>query len=200
MSHERRIGKRLLRLVFFTGALLLVGLGFTSFLDALTGLRIKTTSGTIQAVLDVGLKARDGFRHSDNLRVSLHDRGYTLIGGTFKPAITFELLHVGREADVWYTEGPISGVQIVAITLYDEQDAHSTKYVTPFYTDPLHSRRIGLIAGGVCCLLGVGCVVVGLRPPPMRLRSRRLYSPGQIRQPHRMSHHHHQRQRQRHWH
>ena len=102
----------------------------------------------------------------NELRLAGDAHTYTLDATQFHPALPTQLYENGRTV-LWVDQGT---AQVVAITLYDQNDANPTKATTPAYDHPtlamqaLQQRAEVISGASIALLLGaLGWAVVLLR-------------------------------------
>ena len=105
-------------------------------------------SGTIS---DYEEFTRNNVYDHNELTISGDSNKYTLDKTSFHPALPESLLKDGK-VDIWIDSGSTT---VIAIQLYDENDANPIKYTTDHYDNPASERSDTQNAGIVGSVIGV---------------------------------------------
>jgi len=110
-------------------------------------------SGTISDYTEF---TRNGSYDRNELKIAGNDTTYTLDKTTFHPTLPDEVFKDGK-VDLWVDSGSTT---IIAIQLYDQNDANPTKYTTDHYDNPASERSDTQGAAIVGSVIGV--ILIGV--------------------------------------
>jgi len=130
----------------------LAGLGIGVYATAHPAAPVEV-SGTIS---DYEEFTRNNAYDRNELKITGDSNTYTLDKTTFHPTLPDELLKDGK-VDIWVDSGSTT---VIAIQLYDENDANPIKYTTDHYDNPVSERSDGQTAGLTLGVIGAICVAI----------------------------------------
>ncbi len=159
-----------LRWAWLILGVILIGVGVAVFATAHAAAPVEI-DGTISSYKEY---TQSGAYDHNELQLAGDSNTYTLDKTAFHPAMPEEVYKDGK-VSIWVDSG---STDVLAITLYDENDLNPIKYTTDQYNKPGSERSdgqsFGLIAGGVgAVLVLVFALTLVLRrdPQPARVQA-----------------------------
>ena len=132
---------------YLIAGVLLLGLGLIAYATAHPGQPVEI-DGTISDYVE---HTSNGAYSDNTLQLTADSTTYTLDKNTFHPNLPDQLYKDGM-TQIWIDQGTTT---IIAITLYDQNDANPIKYTTPHYDNP--QSELSDTQG-----TGIGAAVIGV--------------------------------------
>jgi hypothetical protein len=137
---------------YLVAGVILAALGVGTYVSAHPAAPVEV-SGTISDYEE--LTQNNNYDHNE-LSIAGDSNTYTLDKTSFHPALPDEFLKDGK-VDIWVDSGSTT---VIAIQLYDENDANPIKYTTGHYDNPVSERSDGQSFGLV--LGAIGAIFVAI--------------------------------------
>ena len=140
----------------------LIVLGLVGYVSAHPAAPVRI-DGTITSYVEY---TRNGTYDRNELQIAGDSNTYTLDKTTFHPTLPDALYKDGK-VSIWIDQGSTT---VIAITLYDANDANPTRYTTPHFDNPTSERSdvqqssiVAMVIGGIGVLV-FGIWFVASRP------------------------------------
>lgn len=147
--------------------------------QALWGMQLHTTSGTIRTV-EIRRDSQSGAYQEHLIALDGGTTHYSVEVNSFTPTLSQDALNAGEHVTLWYTQVPLFDPDVLAIQI-DTADGSATKYVTQAYSDPAGTRTGNLVTAGAFVLLGLLALVAAIWLPATGEAGKRGASPASAR-------------------
>lgn len=105
---------------------------------------------------------KNGVYDHNEVHLNEDSRTFLLNESNFTPTLTDTVFFKDGAVHLWYDRGTTN---VVAITLYGQDNQTPAKYVTGSYTNPQSQATNGYIGGGAIAFVGLLGIVVGILWP-----------------------------------